>query len=219
MRFAQARRAKRALLWAALAALVVSGCAEQSAEGKLIAPAQTIAARRPDISPAGATVSVAVSGAPEAVATRLTSAMATAAAERQIVVTDEKSAKYLVRAYVSAYPVDGGVAIAYVFDVFDARRQRAQRLNDAVTVKTTGQEGTAQQPWAFADDTALAGIASRSADDLAAYLSTTPEAIGALPRSAELSKPLTVGASVDQKLRARPVLDRPADALGTVLAQ
>jgi hypothetical protein len=214
MRFARARRSKGALLWAVLAAQVVTGCAEQSAEGKLAGP--TVATHRPDISPSGATVSLAVDGAPEAVAARLTSAMAAAAAERQIVVAEEKSAKYLVRAYVSAYPVDGGVAIAYVFDVFDAKRHRTRRLNDAVTVKTTGQERTAEEPWAFADDNALAGIASRSADDLAAYLSTTPEASAALPRNVEFSKTLTLGRGADQKIGVR---DRQAETMGLVPAQ
>jgi hypothetical protein len=215
MRFAGARRSTGALLWVALVAQVVAGCAEQRAEGKLAGPA-VAAAHRPDISPSGATVSMAVDGAPDAVAARLTSAMAAAAAERQIVVTEEKTAKYLVRAYVSAYPVDGGVAIAYVFDVFDAKRHRAQRLNDAVTVKTNGEERTTQEPWAFADDNALADIANRSADDLAAYLSTTPEATAALPRSVELSKSLPFGPGADQKIGLR---DRPTETMGMVPAQ
>jgi hypothetical protein len=218
MRFAWARRSTGALLWAILAAQLVSGCAERNTEGELAGQGQTAATRRPDISPGGATISMAVDGAPETVAARLTTAMATAAAEREIVVTDAKKAKYLVRGYVSAYPVDGGVAIAYVFDVFDAKRHRAQRLNDAVTVKTTGDEKTVQEPWAFADDKALAGIATRSADDLAAYLSTTPEAAAALPKSVELSKSLRTGLGADQ-MSARPALVRPTETMGMVPAQ
>jgi hypothetical protein len=218
MRFAWARRSMAALLWSILAAQLVSGCAEQNSEGKLAGQGQRVTAHRPDISPGGATISMAVDGAPEAVVSRLTSAMAMAAAERQIVVTDDKNAKYFVRAYVSAYPVDGGVAIAYVFDVFDAKRHRAQRLNDAVTVKTTGDEKTVQQPWAVADDKALAGIASRSADDLAAYLSTTPEAAAALPERVELSKSLPSRLGPDQ-MNARPAFGRPAQTMGMVPAQ
>jgi hypothetical protein len=222
MRFAGARRSTRTLLWAALAAQGMTGCAEQkSAEGKLAEPAQTYAARRADISPSGATVSVAVDGAPEAVAARLISAIAKAAVERDIVVTDEKNAKYLIHGYVSAYPVDGGIAVAYVWDVFDSKRHRTRRMNDALTFKATAesavQERAAEGPWAFADENALAGIASRSVDDLAAFLAATPEAVAATPKGFQASRSLTLGP--DQSTGDQPSKGRPAETMGMVPSQ
>jgi hypothetical protein len=220
MRFGRARRANWTLLWAALAAHGLAGCAEQqNAQGKLAVAAPGYALQRPDVSPSGATVSVAVDGAPEAIAVRLTSAIAAAAAERDIVVTDEKSANYVVHASVSAYPVEEGVALAYVWDVFDSNRHRAQRINDAVIIKATGQERATQEPWTLADDNALAGIANRSADDLAAFLSTTPEARAAASTTAQVSRALTLGAGHSQTSLDRRSQAVPAETMGMAPAQ
>ena len=66
---------------------------------------------------------------------------------------------------------EDGASVEYVWDVFTADKQRAQRLNDVIAVKGEGDD-----PWALAGDAALASVAAKSADDLAAYLSYTPEA-------------------------------------------
>jgi hypothetical protein len=196
MRLAVARGTKWVLLWGIAAAQALSSCAEQqNPDAKFASVAQSNTSRRSDVSPSGATVAVALDGAPPAIAARLTSAIATAAADRDILVTDEKSAKYLVRGYVSAYPVEGGAAIAYVWDVFDSGRQRAQRMTDAITIK-----GSAEEPWALADETALTDIAGRSADDWAAFLSSTPEAIA---KSEQASKTAQASALPDGKVPQR----------------
>jgi hypothetical protein len=222
MCFALACRSKWTLLWAALAAQGLAGCAEQQSVEDKAGGTQDHPVRRSDISPSGATVSIAIDGAPGATNARLIAAIATAAAQREIVVTDDKNAKYLARGYVSAYPIDGGVAIAYVWDVFDSSRRRALRMNDFVTIKLSNQERVAQErgaqePWAVADDNALTGIAGRSVDDLAAFLSTTPEAGAASSKGIQVSKSLTLRS--EQKIVGQAVSVRPAETAGMMPVQ
>ena len=77
-----------------------------------------------------------------------------------------------MRGYLSASLTADGASIEYVWDVFTSDKQRAQRLNDVIVVKGSGDD-----PWALAGEAALKSVAAKSADDLAAYLSNTPEAV------------------------------------------
>jgi hypothetical protein len=118
----------------------------------------------------GASVAFAsIEGAPEAVSARLANALAEAASSHDIAVSDVKRAKYLVRGYVTAYPVEGGTAFAYVWDVFGADKKRAQRVDDALVVK-----GTVTDPWSLADDQVLASLAAHSTNDIAGFLAGLP---------------------------------------------
>ena len=54
---------------------------------------------------------------------------------------------------------------------FSPPTSAVQRLNDVVEVKGAGGD-----PWALAGEAVLASVAAKSADDLAAFLSNTPEA-------------------------------------------
>ena len=83
-----------------------------------------------------------------------------------------KRQRYLVRGYLSAYRTADGAALEYVWDVFTKDKQRAQRVNDAIEVKGAGPD-----PWTIVGQAALASVAAKSADDLAAFLSNTPEAV------------------------------------------
>ena len=76
-----------------------------------------------------------------------------------------------MRGYLSASPVKDGAAVDFVWDVFTPDKQRAQRLTDTIVVRGSGDD-----PWAMVTPAALDSIAAKSADDLAAYLSNTPEA-------------------------------------------
>ncbi len=69
-----------------------------------------------------------------------------------------------MRGYLSASLDEDGAAIEYVWDVFDPDKRRAQRLNDVIAVKGSGDD-----PWALAGQAALDSVAAKSADDLAAY--------------------------------------------------
>ena len=185
-------QALKFILAAALLALPLAGCVDTGSDlnaTRASLPQATSITRRADVSPGGASVGFAsLEGPPQALQARFVAAFASEAAGREIQLVDPKAARYQMRAYLTAYPTQGGTAVAYVWDVFDSSRQRAQRLTDALVVK-----GTAADPWCVIDDMALASVAAKSADDLAAILSNTPEAIAAAkvtrPALASAGKP------------------------------
>jgi hypothetical protein len=144
------------------------------------ADAQAQFAMRDDANMAGATVAIAsVDGAPADVSGRFRQSLDEATAARRIAVAAPAKARYLARGYVTASLIEGGAEVDIVWDVFTPNKQRAQRLSDAIAVKGSGDD-----PWAMIDDAALNSVAAKCADDLAAYLSNTPEAA---PASAALS--------------------------------
>ena len=136
---------------------------------------------RDDANMAGATVAIAsVDGAPADLSARFRQSLDEAAAARRIALAPPAKARYLARGYVTASLVEGGAEVDIVWDVFTPDKKRAQRLSDAIAVKGSGDDA-----WAMIEDgAALNSIAAKCADDLAAYLSNTPEAA---PASAALS--------------------------------
>lgn len=190
-----------------LTALGIAGCVETVASVKPEPSAPRIAAR-PGISPGGASVAMTgLIGPPQAVSDRFSEAFAREAAGREIKLSDSKSANYLVKGYLSAYTATGGTALAYVWDVFDARKNRTQRVNDLIIV-----QGSSADPWALADEKALASLAAKSADDLAAFLTNTPEAVAAAgkPQPAAVATAVDEGvSSVAQSAKPTPAI-RPA---------
>ncbi len=137
-------------------------------------------------SPKGAAMAFAsIDGAPETITTRLKQDMASEAATRQITITDPTVARYLVRGYLDAYPTETGTSVHYVWDVFDATKQRMQRLDDAFDLPKSRTD----DPWGGVNDEVLAGIASKSTDDLAVLLGKTPEASGEPSKTATLAAP------------------------------
>ena len=137
-------------------------------------------ALRDDANMADATVAIAsVDGPPADLSTRFRQSFDEAAAARRIAVAAPAKARYLVRGYLTASPIEGGAEVDVVWDVFTPDKKRAQRLSDAIGVKGSGEDA-----WAMIDDAALNSVAAKCADDLAAYLSNTPEAA---PASAALS--------------------------------
>jgi hypothetical protein len=185
-------RAGAILAALSVAALVfpLSGCVEMAADMTPKAEAHQAFTRRTDVSLAGATVAfVSVEGPPAAISRSFSQIMTREATARDIAVADEKKARYLVRGYLSAYPTTEGAAVEYVWDVFNKDKQRMQRVNDVLEVVGEGAD-----PWRIVGEAALASVAARSADDLAAYLSNTPEAVAAAPArpiAVSESKPLS----------------------------
>lgn len=158
-------------------AMCLAGCVENypnaaSGPGEFKAVAQGDAP-----SPRAAAMAFAsIDGAPEPVVARFRTAVATEAANRQITLADPSLARYFVRGYLDAYATDQGTAIRYVWDVYDSAKQRTQRLDDGVDIP-----GSIADPWSALDDKVLGAIASRSAESIAGYLATTPEAAGSRP--------------------------------------
>lgn len=163
--------------WTIFSALALSGCVDTAAElGAPRAGAQRQRAiARPGVSPRGAAVILAsMEGAPQEVMDRFGQIFARTAESRDIATTTDAAAAYRVRGYLTAYAgAEGTTHLAYVWDVFERNGRRAQRLTDEVAVKGGGD------PWAVLDDRALTEVAARGADELAAFLSNTPEAIAA----------------------------------------
>jgi hypothetical protein len=169
-------------------AFPLSGCVEMAADlaPKTQAHAQFV--RRTDVSLAGASVAfVSVEGPPAAISGNFSQILTREAVARDIVIADERKAHYLVRGYLSAYATADGAAIEYVWDVFNNDKQRAQRVNDVLEVKGEGAD-----PWRIVGEAALASVAAKSADDLAAFLSNTPEAVAAVTAPVAPGQPLAV---------------------------
>ena len=198
-KYPPARRARALALVAAMVmASGLAGCIETVPEVTVAAPAPARfeLARRADVSPKGAEIALAsLDGAPEPVAQRFAAALSAEASAREIVFVDPAKARYQLRGYLVAAPVKDGVSIAWVWDIFGPGKTRARRMTDELTVKAKASA----DPWSGVDDAALASVAARSADDLAAFLSNTPEAIAAARtpgRSTPAGRPARSGAAL-----------------------
>lgn len=156
----------------------LGGCSDTG--GGLIAsagdtPRATRIAMRPGVRPSSVTVAFkSLDGAPVEVTSRFVTAMSAALASRDIVTADSGSANFVVLGHMSAYPAEGGVAVAWVWDVFDQKRVRRQRMDDSITVR-----GSAGNPWASVDEQVLNSIAGLTAENLAGFLTNSPEAVAA----------------------------------------
>ena len=155
------------------AALALSGCVEQLGDvrGSFAVPVTPLVTKVAVGAVSGANVALfSLEGAPEAALARFRTQFAAAASVQEITLTGVPQAHYVIRGYLSAYPAEGGTAFAYVWDVFDAKKQRSTRVADEIVVKTTPAD-----PWSLADDAVLASLAGKSVDDLATFLAGTPE--------------------------------------------
>lgn len=169
------------------APLALGGCVDNAADLAPNPEAHRQIAKREGVSIAQASLAiVSVDGAPPAVTANFRRLLESEARARDIVVVEAAKARYLVRGYLSAELTGDGASIEYVWDVFTADKQRAQRLNDVIAVKGSGDD-----PWALAGEAALTSVAAKSADDLAAYLSNTPEAAAVAAAEATAAAPLS----------------------------
>lgn len=167
-------RTAKLLIICGLTAL--AGCVETTAqrEPQPQMPQRTNMVQRDGVSPRGASVAIAdIQGVSVPVSEHLSAIFTQAARERDINLANAKTANYLVRGYLSASPAEGGATFALIWDVYDAKKRRTQRIDDLVFVK--GVSGSLEA----VDDVTLTQIAAKSADDLAAVLSNMPEAIAA----------------------------------------
>ena len=157
---------------AALGLSLLAGCVDTA--GQFRSTGASIALARATIaSPRGASVAMAsLDGAPAPVNAHFSSLFAAAAAVRDMPLAEAAGADYLVRGYLSAYPVEDGTAIGYVWDVFDTHKHRTRRVADAIIVKSADPDA-----WRLASDRVLESLAAKSADDLALFLAETPEAL------------------------------------------
>ncbi|MGD0639827.1 MAG: hypothetical protein ABSC22_03680, partial [Roseiarcus sp.] len=126
-------RAALARLCILAAPLALCGCMEGTADVAPSADAYHQFVRREGVSLAPASVAiVSVEGAPDGVSATFSQSLEREARARDIAVVDAAKAHYLVRGYLSAELTEDGASIEYVWDVFTADKQRAQRLTDAI---------------------------------------------------------------------------------------
>jgi hypothetical protein len=157
---------------AGLPALLLAGCADTSGPAPG-ATAQAVFLRPSGYSPSPAALAVTqMEGAPTPLQSQFMALFNADMVKDDVTLTNSASARYLARGYISAFPVDGGAKLTYVWDIYDRANHRAQRLNDEIALK-----GVAANPWSLVDGAALQDLAARSAGELAAYLSNTPEAL------------------------------------------
>ncbi|KFC74629.1 Hypothetical protein precursor [Bosea sp. LC85] len=143
-------------------ALALAGCQET-----------TSTAARPRVDAPGVPVSVqSISGAPDQVTTNFASLLGEAAAERKMeIVAGNAPARFRVRGYLTAQPTeDGQTALAFVWDVYDESKKRAQRVQG----ESLGRRGGGGDPWSSIDQTIVAKAASDSMDAIAGFLITAP---------------------------------------------
>jgi hypothetical protein len=165
----------------------LTGCTENLMPS---APAIQPQAFQPSIQPSGASPHPAalsvtqMDGAPAPLQNQFMAYFNADVLQQDVALTDSASARYVAKGYISAYPVDGGARLAFVWDIYDRANKHAQRLNDEIALK-----GAALDPWSLVDGEALAALATRSARELAAYLSNTPEALAAAPQPAQMPIP------------------------------
>jgi hypothetical protein len=119
-----------------------------------------------------------IDGPPETVFKNLVQQLNQEAQARQVsVVSREAAAQYRIRGYVAAHVQGKKTTISWVWDVYDADRQRAMRL--------TGEEpGTSgRTAWNAADEQVLNHIARDGMTRLAAFLAnpSAPEIVPSAP--------------------------------------
>jgi len=200
-----------ALLGAALC-LPLAGCVDTASQVRVEpAAAPSRIARRPGVSPRGATVALAsVAGAPQDVNDRFALAFAQLAGAQELTTVEPGKAAYLARVYIDAGNGEAGVTrISYVVDLFDRARKRVARLSDEIPVK-----GGAADPWAAADDSVLSALAARSAGDLADALTNTPDAVASAAVASAAGAPRARAGSAGSTTAARQAPEPAAARVG-----
>ena len=129
--------------------------------------------QRPLVNAAGVPVAlVSLDGAPDTVTQRFETALGKEASRREIaLVQGSETPRYKLKGYLSAYEVEGGTALSWVWDMYDTTEKRARRVDGAQLVKRNAAE-----PWSTVDDAALQAAASSSMNEVASYLTNTPSA-------------------------------------------
>ena len=146
-----------------LLALGLAGCIDTLEQGN--------SARRPLVNAPGVPVAlVSLDGAPPSVTQRFETELGKQASRRQIMlVQGSETPRYRLKGYLSAYDVEGGTNVSWVWDMYDTTEKRARRVDGAQLIKRNAAE-----PWSTVDDDVLLAAASSSMNEVASYLSGAP---------------------------------------------
>jgi len=171
--------------------LSLAGCVEQAGQRQPVSavPQPTNMARREGVSPHGASVYINwVDGIPADVSQRLTAAVQGQAGLRNVNLADVKSANYLVQGYLTVEPAEGGALYTAVYDVATSKKRLIQHIDERIFVP--GAVASLDQ----IGEAAMVQIAAKSAEDIAAVMTNTPEAVAAAG-APEKSAPSDVAAA------------------------
>ena len=126
----------------------------------------TTASRAPTQAPGVPIAVESISGAPDGVRGTFTSALSSEASARRVDIVDPATnPRYRVRGYLAAQPTDDGqTALAFVWDVFDAQKKRAQRVQGATVARASAGD------WTGVDQSTVNKAASDSMDQIAQFL-------------------------------------------------
>ena len=115
-----------------------------------------------------------IDGPPETVFRDFVRQLNQEAQTRQVaVVSRESPAQYRIRGYVAAHVVGKRTTITWVWDIYNADRQRAMRLAGEVP------GAASERAWAAADDQVVSRMARDGMERLAAFLANPGAAPGA----------------------------------------
>lgn len=127
----------------------------------------------------GASVPVAIQsieGLPGDLSARFSSAFAAEAQTRDIAFVDAaQKPRFRLKGYVDAFRADDGNTVSWVFDVFDGRSSRAQRVSGSQRIGGSGDA------WNSVDDKVLRYVAARSLEDIGAFLLANRQEPAAVP--------------------------------------
>ena len=141
------------LVGAFAAALALAGCNESVSPAAVSAPQQSAQIVPSGYSPRPAAVAVTqMEGAPSPLQSQFMAYFNADAAKNDVALTNSAGARYLARGYISAFLVEGGAQLTYVWDIYDRTNHRAQRLNDEIALR-----GAAADPWSLVDSAAARG--------------------------------------------------------------
>jgi hypothetical protein len=118
-----------------------------------------------------------IAGAPETVRGSFTSALSSEATSRKVEIVDPATnPRYRIRGYLAAEPTaDGQTALAFVWDVFDSQKRRAQRVQGATVARSSTGD------WSGIDQTTVTKAASESMDQIAQFLVVQPQSVSLGP--------------------------------------
>lgn len=160
-------RLSRHIVAAAILGVTVSGCVTGIDSGARLALGDS-----PPL--AGATVAFElIDGPPPAVFERLVATLNDEASARRVAVVSRAGpATYRVRGYVSAMVNRGKTSFVWVWDVYDAEKQRALRVAGEEPAAASRHRDT----WKAADDRVIRRMAGSGMERIAAFLNDPPRA-------------------------------------------
>lgn len=163
---------KRAWIFAGIGALthLVIGCTSSNSLNFPNLQSQTADASATEASQKKLAIAQLV-GAPPKVTKSLSTALAKAAGERKITLEETKSdsTDYLMQGYLVADSTAKGTKMSYIWDISDAKGNRAHRINGEEII-SSGPIKKGTDPWTLVNDKIIASVASKTAAQLATWL-------------------------------------------------